>query len=193
MTLLYLRHGQTDWNAQNLVQGRTDIPLNETGREQARAQAGALASHNPPVDVIYASPMKRACETAEIIQQALGVPLRFDDRLIELCFGKLEGVHRAQLQGGSAMNHFDMLDEAESLRQGAETFSALYERVGACLDEIGAMHAGQTVLVVAHGGVGRMVHWYFHGRDESDVSKHGNAVLRCYEGKPAGERPAFPG
>jgi len=191
LTLLYLRHGQTDWNAHNLVQGRTDIPLNETGRAQARAQAEALSSHQPPVEIIYASPMKRARETAEIIQKALDVPLRFDDRLVELCFGKLEGVHRTQLQGGSAIGHLTALGEAECLRQDAETLSALYERVGGFLDELAAPHAGQCVLVVAHGGVGRMVHWYFHGQDESDASKHGNAVLRHYTERLARERPVF--
>ena len=191
MILLFLRHGQTDWNARNLVQGRTDIPLNEIGRGQARAQAEALASHEPPVDIIYASPLLRAKETAEIIQSPLGVPLRFDGRLVELCFGKLEGVHRTQLQSGSAIGHLAARGEAECLRQGAETFSSLYERVGGFLDELTALHAGQCVLVVAHGGVGRMVHWCFHGQDEEDVSKHGNAVLRRYEGKLAGERPVF--
>jgi len=193
MTLLYLRHGQTDWNARNLVQGRTDIPLNETGREQARERAAELVSHQPPVEIIYASPMKRARETAEIVQEALGVPLRFDDRLIEMCFGKLEGVDRSPLIGGSVITHLAALGEAEFLRQGAETFSTLYERVGGFLDELAASHAGQCVLIVAHGGVGRMVHWYFHGQDESDVRKHGNAVLRRYDKKMAGERPTFTG
>jgi len=180
MTLLFLRHGQTDWNAQNRVQGRTDIPLNERGREQARERAAELLEHQPPVEIICASPMKRARETAEIIQRALGVPLRFDGRLVEQGFGKLEGIHRTQLIGGSIAGHWDALGEAEFLRLGAEPFSALHERVGAFLDELAAAHAGQCVLVVAHGGVGRTVHRHFHGQDEKDPSKHGNAVLRTY-------------
>jgi len=191
MTLLFLRHGQTDWNAQNRVQGRTDVPLNETGREQARERAAELLAHQPTVEVIYASPMKRARETAEIIQKALGVPLRFDDRLVEMRFGKLEGIDRAQLPEGSAIGHFAALGEAACLQLGAETFSALYERVGGFLDELFAKHAGQCVLVVAHGGVGRMTHWYFHGQDEKDTAKHGNAVLRRYDERLAGERPVF--
>ena len=193
MTLLYLRHGQTDWNARDLVQGRTDIPLNEAGRAQARERAAELLGHQPPVEIMYASPLLRAKETAEIIQQALGVPLRFDDRLMEMCFGNLEGINRTQLVGGSVFGHWAALGEAEFLRQGAETAYALYERVADLLDELGAAHAGQTVLVVAHGCVGRMVHWYFHGRDETDTAKYGNAILRRYEEKLAGERPAFTG
>jgi len=191
MTLLYLRHGQTDWNAQGRIQGRTDIPLNETGREQARAQALALVSHEPPVDVIYASPLLRARETAEIVQQSLEVPIYFDERLVERCFGSYEGTLRAELVGGSIASHGAALGEAELERQGVESLEILGKRVCGFLDEITAGHEAQTVLVVAHGGVGRMVHWHFHGQDESDKSKHGNAVLRIYDQKPAWERPLF--
>jgi len=135
----------------------------------------------------------RAKETAEIIQQALGVPLRFDERLVECGFGKLEGVSRTQLAGGSVFGHWAAVGEAEFLRQGAESLYALYERVGDFLDAVGARHAGQTVLVVAHGGVGHMAHWFFHGRDETDPAKYGNAILRTYTAKLAGDRPVFTG
>jgi len=182
MTLLYLRHGQTDWNAKGLVQGRTDIPLNETGREQARNRAAELVSHRPPVEIIYASPLLRARKTAEIIHQGIDVPLRFDDRLAERYFGTLEGTKTMW-----------WLSESECALHGAESSLALYERVSGFLDELAARHAGQTVLVVAHGCVARMVHWYFHGQDETDTAKHGNAILRCYDKKLAGERPAFTG
>ena len=178
MNLLYLRHGQTDWNAQRLIQGRTDIPLNETGRAQAREQAAALGNHKPPVEIVYASPLKRARETAEIIQQALGVPLWFDDRLMEQCFGSLEGTQLTR-----------WFEEAEFLQHGAEPSAALYERVCDFLDDIGEAHEGQTVLVVAHGRVGHAVHWYYHGHDETDTSLHQNAVLRHYPKKCAGHRP----
>lgn len=180
MTLLFLRHGETDWNAQGLIQGRTDIPLNETGRAQAREQAAALRSHQPPVGIIYASPLKRASETAQIIQQALGVPLRYDDRLVEQCFGSLEGTR---------ITHW--MDAAELAQHGAEPFPALYERVCDFLDELDAAHAGQTVLVVAHGRVASMVQWYYHGHDNTDAALHKNAVLRRYPKKCAGHRPPF--
>jgi len=189
MNLLYLRHGQTDWNAQNLLQGRSDIPLNETGREQARARAAELIKRQPPVEVIYASPLVRARETAEIIQQALGVPLHEEGRLIEQCFGELEGKDRAGLIGGSIISHYEALGEAAITRQGVESRAALYERVGGLLDELYARHAGQVILVVAHGGVARMVHWYYHGADELDKAKHGNAILRQYTAKSAGHGP----
>ncbi|MCL1951870.1 MAG: histidine phosphatase family protein [Oscillospiraceae bacterium] len=153
MTLLFLRHGQTDWNAQGLFQGRTDIPLNETGREQARDRVAELLAHDPPVEVIYASPLLRAKETAEIVQQALGVPIHFDDRLIERCFGSLEGT--VIVRG--------LLDEEGLAQHGAESFAELHERVSAFLDEIKARHPAQCVLVAAHGNVGRMVQYCYNG------------------------------
>ena len=167
MTLLFLRHGQTDWNAQGLFQGRTDIPLNETGREQARAQAEALVSHEPPVDVIYASPLLRASETAEIVQQALGVPIDFDERLVERCFGDLEGTPIVRGQ-----------DEEGLARHGAESFSVLHERVKGFLDDIAVRRPGQCVLVVAHGNVGRMVQYCIHGGGADRIE---NGALGRYE------------
>ena len=165
MTLLYLRHGQTDWNAQGLFQGRTDIPLNETGRGQAREQAEMLLSHEPPVDVIYASPLKRARETAEIVQQALDVPLRFDDRLIERCFGDLEGTPIVRGLGEEGL-----------ARHGAESFAALHGRVKGFLDDIAARHPGQCVLAAAHGNVGRMVQQCCHG--DGSVRIENGALMR---------------
>jgi len=150
MTLLFMRHGQTEWNARRLIQGRTDIPLNATGREQACAQAAALAGM--AVDIIYASPMLRARETAEIINRVVDVPLCFDDRLIERCFGDCEGKPYA-----------GQLSNAAFIQGGGESLAVLHERVLCFLEEIADRHAGQTVLVVAHGGVGRMVQYCYHG------------------------------
>ncbi|MDR2686748.1 MAG: histidine phosphatase family protein [Oscillospiraceae bacterium] len=152
MTLLFLRHGQTDWNAQGLFQGRTDIPLNEAGRAQARAQAAALLAHDPPVDVIYASPLLRARETAEIVQGALGAPIYFDGRLTERCFGSLEGTPIVRGLGEEGL-----------AQHGAESFAELHERVFEFLEEIKAKHPGQCVLVAAHGNVGRMVQYCCNG------------------------------
>ncbi|TYP77534.1 putative phosphoglycerate mutase/uncharacterized phosphatase [Paenibacillus methanolicus] len=85
MELYVVRHGQTEWNAQNRVCGRTDIPLTAKGEEQARAIAASLADRH--FDAIIASPLARARRTAEIIANARGVHITKDDRLIEQHYG----------------------------------------------------------------------------------------------------------
>ena len=77
--IIFLRHGQTDWNIDHRFQGGTDIPLNDTGREQVRTAIGALqqvAAEGITVDAIVSSPLSRAVESAEIVAEGLGVPYR---------------------------------------------------------------------------------------------------------------------
>ena len=175
MTLLFVRHGQTDWNAKRLIQGRTDIPLNETGREQAKTQAAALAGR--AIDIIYTSPMLRAREMAEIINQPLGLPLRFDDRLVERCYGDFEGTD-------PECSHSEF--ERALLQNGGESLAELHGRVLRFLEDITAAHAGQTVLVVAHGGVGRMVQYCYRGEKPVRIE---NGTVMHFEGRLAGLVP----
>src|ERR1700749_3281073 len=84
----FLRHGETDWNAQNLSQGSVDIPLNETGLAQARS--ASLLLRNRGIRAIIASPLSRARVTAEIAAAELGLPLQIDDGLREVAFGVQE-------------------------------------------------------------------------------------------------------
>ena len=98
MTELYLvRHGETDWNAARRIQGRTDIPLNATGREQAR-QAGELLARRR-WHAVYTSPLGRAHETASIIAQRVGVGDVTDvDELVERDYGEAEGMSFEQIE-----------------------------------------------------------------------------------------------
>ncbi|MDP6707832.1 MAG: histidine phosphatase family protein, partial [Alphaproteobacteria bacterium] len=81
----YLRHGQTDWNRDRICQGQTDVPLNETGRAQAHAAKTVLDGH--AIETICVSPLARAYETAEIVNQVLGRPIVVLDALKEISFG----------------------------------------------------------------------------------------------------------
>ena len=89
--MIYLtRHGQTDWNVQKKVMGRCDEPLNEKGREQARQTKELLSNIN--FDLIICSPLLRAKEIAQIINQDRNIKIEYDDRIIERDFGELEGL-----------------------------------------------------------------------------------------------------
>lgn len=151
MTLLTLvRHGQTDWNLARRIQGSTDIPLNETGRADARTAAERLegTTHH----AIYSSPLLRARETAEIIAShlGLGAPVLVPD-IREREFGEGEGM----LVSEYMQTYGDWLAPVP----GAETLDEVAERSMSALDAIArdsrrrSTPVAESVIVVAHGGV----------------------------------------
>lgn len=148
MTELYLvRHGETDWNAARRIQGRTDIPLNETGRQQAR-RAGELLTRRR-WDAVYSSPLDRAHETATIIAERLGIDAVTDvDALMERDYGEAEGM---------AFDEIEALYPEGVRAPGQETREEVAARVVPALLELAARHPGARLVVVSHGGSIRSV------------------------------------
>jgi broad specificity phosphatase PhoE len=134
-TLLLVRHGETDWNAEGRLQGHTDRPLNEHGRRQAKELAARLAEEH--VDAIYASDLSRAKETAEIVGARLGLPVVIDADLREKNWGSWEG-----LTG----------DERVHVEQDGESTVDHRDRVMRAVERIVERHPGQRIVVVTHGG-----------------------------------------
>ncbi|WP_420546843.1 histidine phosphatase family protein [Curvivirga sp.] len=144
---IYLRHGQTDWNLQDLVQGISDIPLNETGRQQARDAAYAMKGLS--IKSAYASPRKRAFETAEIIAAPHNISVRADNDLREPDFGSLEGqkddgLYHAWRKGEVSYEGGDSYqDQLEWIKRGLIN----------SLENAQEIKASGLPMVVAHGGV----------------------------------------
>lgn len=134
-TLLLVRHGETDWNAEGRLQGHTDRPLNDYGRRQAQALAEQLAGAR--VDAIYTSDLARARETAEIVAARLGLPVAVDPDLREKDWGTWEGLTS---------------EERLTVEFQGESTEAHRERVMRAIERIVAAHAGGRVVVVTHGG-----------------------------------------
>jgi broad specificity phosphatase PhoE len=139
----FLRHGETDWNAQNLSQGNVDIPLNETGLAQARS--ASLLLRNRGIRAIIASPLSRARVTAEIAAAELGLPLQVDDGLREVAFGVQEGKPMSEW--------FQPWVDGLLTPEGAESFPALTRRAVAAINR--CITRPPVVLVVAHGALFR--------------------------------------
>jgi broad specificity phosphatase PhoE len=139
----FLRHGETDWNAQGISQGNVDIPLNATGVAQARAAADKLRDRG--IASIVASPLSRARVTAEFVGAALELPVAFDPDLREVAFGVKEG---QAMSGWFA----DWVSGAFT-PEGAETFVALRRRAVAAVNR--ATVQPPAVLVVSHGALFR--------------------------------------
>jgi broad specificity phosphatase PhoE len=145
-TLLLVRHGETDWNAEGRLQGHTDRPLNEYGRRQAKQLAERLA--HEPVDAIYASDLSRAKETAEIVGERLGLPVVIDADLREKNWGNWEG-----LTGDERVH---VVFEGESTEEHRD-------RVLRAVRRIVERHPGQRIVVVTHGGSLRRIQASVHG------------------------------
>ncbi len=136
----FLRHGQTDWNGAGRWQGRTDVPLNALGEEQARAAGPLLAGAG--IEVICASPLQRARRTADLVAEALALPVVEVPGLEEFDVGPYEG----RTEG-----HWLAAWQADEVVPGIEPFPAFRTRVAAAVNRA-LDHPGE-VLVVAHGGV----------------------------------------
>ncbi len=164
MVFYLVRHGQTDWNAREIVQGATDIPLNETGLAQAAAARERMK--DVPIDIIYSSPLKRAYRTAEIINEYHNAPIISEPRLQERNYGIFEAVGYADYPGVEFWN-YDLNKQFDK----AETVHEVFTRVYDCLDEIRREHPGKCVMLAMHGGAARAVHVYFNGFPESGTLK----------------------
>lgn len=147
-SLSLIRHGQTDWNFARRLQGRTDIPLNSTGREQAREVGRELAASGEHWDVLVASPLSRARETAEIIGEEVGLELsRTYGDLIERSFGEIEGYD---------CSHMTEEERHAFMEQHGEHTADLVARGVALLQQILADYPGQNVMIVSHGSFIRL-------------------------------------
>jgi alpha-ribazole phosphatase len=154
--LLLVRHGQTVWNHEMKYQGHADIELSALGVEQAEQVAKRLAGFDPAA--IYASDLCRAVRTAEIIAQQYGLPVTALSALRELNFGEWEGKNYEGI-GNQWPETMGMLfthpDEVQI--PGGENFLELETRASKAVQELVVKHAGETVLVVSHGGTIRSI------------------------------------
>lgn len=157
--LFYLvRHGQTDWNRAGKIQGTTDIPLNETGRQQAERLAGVLKEKRgypagTRIDAIYTSPLARAFQTAEILAKSETLPLRRLLELRERDFGGWEGKNWQQVEK-EYPDEFHLWREQPmvGIPSGGESRKSCEARSERAIRRILEETAGDAVIV-AHGGI----------------------------------------
>lgn len=147
-----VRHGETSWNAQRRLQGHEDVALNPAGLAQAEAVAEALSSTR--FDAIFSSDLQRALHTAQHIARHQACALIAEARLRERHFGLMQGLTREEAE----VRHPGLYARLRSLEPdavpggGGESLLAFHTRVRTLVTEIAHTHAGQTVLLVSHGG-----------------------------------------
>jgi broad specificity phosphatase PhoE len=148
-SFLCLRHGVTDWNAQGLFQGRTDVPLNDEGISQAHAAADRLRKLS--FDRVVASPLVRALKTAEIIAAAAGKQLDVDDGIIECDFGSLEGTSIAETMKAHGLRTVE--DLVSILPPDGEPWPTISARALRCVSRWLDRHPQAVILFVCHDAV----------------------------------------
>ncbi len=149
-----LRHGQTDWNVAHKLQGQTDIPLNEKGKEMALAAGERYRACD--FDICYCSPLIRAKETAQLFLKERDIPIVCDDRLKEMSFGVYEGAQDVFVHPEwDIYSLFHQPEEYVNIVEGGESFSDLFDRTRDFLEEVLIPHMKRkdNVLVVGHGAM----------------------------------------
>jgi probable phosphoglycerate mutase len=160
-TFYFIRHGQTDWNAQRRWQGQTDITLNEEGRQQARALAGWLA--NAPLDRVMSSDLSRAYETAQLATAPHALPIEIDPRWREFNGGQIEGKAWDELEREMPeVVHGLSTDWFDYVMPGGESRRQLQARAASVFAEVLADGRGQHIAIFSHGATLRvlMVHLF---------------------------------
>jgi 2,3-bisphosphoglycerate-dependent phosphoglycerate mutase len=186
MTHLYLiRHGESVANVTPIVAGmKGDVGLTERGVAQAERLRERLAQGEIAADVLIASTLPRARQTAEIIAPALGLPIIFDDTVQELDIGEADGLTTTQAWAKYGMPDFEQFP-LRPIAPGGDSWGSFMLRVGNAFARITAEHAGKTIVVVCHGGVIDGSFVYFMGMPtlqlpQIDFSTHNTSITHWH-------------
>lgn len=168
----FVRHGQTTWNVADKICGATDVKLTETGRQQAIDTGKKILEEGIHADEILYSPLIRAAETARLISEVTGIPVREEPRLIEQSFGIWEGTSpRNSAEFKKAKQNF------VSRFGNGESMLHLAQRIYNLLDDIKAEADEKTYILVAHNGISRVVQSYFEDMTNEEFA--GWTVKNC--------------
>jgi len=161
--ICFVRHGETDWNVEQRMQGHIDLALNALGELQAAALGHHFSRHQAAA--LYSSDLVRARQTAQPIAAALQLPLHLDPALRERHFGRCEGLTLDEV----AVRHiedaqaFACRDPDYAAPGGGESRRQHQQRIVDCVDRLASAHRGQAIVIVTHGGVLDVIYRLAHG------------------------------
>jgi len=167
MTSIYLvRHGQTAWNKEEIFRGRTDIPLDETGLKQAEL-AGEFFK-NMKIEGVYSSPLSRALQTAQKIAQFHRMEIHPLSGLVDMSFGNWEGHAHQEIQKIDPETYRQWREEPHLAKlPGGESLDDVRKRAIASLEEVIERHTGETLVLVSHRVVNKVLICGILGIDNS--------------------------
>jgi len=163
-----VRHGETEWNKASAerFRGREDIELNEIGVRQAKAAADRIASWQ--VSAFYSSPLKRAMATAEILASPFGMPVEPQEGLVDINYGRWQGLSHQEVSERYVQLYRQWLERPhEVVFPAGESLQDVRDRATAALEEVLAQHEGETVALVSHQVVCKVLICSLLGLDNS--------------------------
>jgi len=181
-----VRHGQTEWNRVERFRGRADIPLNETGLAQAKALAHRLAGIRCswPLAAVYSSPLQRTMDTAKAIAREFGLEVKPLEGLLDIDYGAFQGLTPEEAEERYPDIYRQWLREPHLVHfpQG-ESLAQLRERVWESLPELAESHQGETVVLVGHKIMNKVLLCAILGLDNSHIWQIGQdeAALNVFE------------
>jgi len=184
--LFVFRHGETEYNREERIQGQIDVPLNDRGRAQARELVPILGRHAP--EIVLASDLARARETAQIVASALGLPVCTDPRLREVHLGEAQGLlwsRAEELFGVDFVRSWRTERSGEDVTfPGGETNGQVIRRVLEALEDHLCRRPSRRVAVATHGGVIRRL-WDRMGSERSRPAEIPNATVYHFRYDPS--------
>lgn len=164
MKLYVLRHGQTDENVGNILQGNMETYLNECGREQSISLRDKVSEAG--IDLVVSSPKARALETANLA--APQIPRIIDERLLSRNHGEFQGKKRSEI------NQEEYWNIKKNIQyQKAESIGDLFNRISSLLNDISINYGNRTILLVTHSGICRVLYYYFNGfPEDGDLTEY---------------------
>jgi len=154
---ILIRHGQTEWNRIERFRGRTDVPLNENGQSQAAA-TGRRVALEKNLTAVYSSPLSRAVKTAEAVAQHFNLGVQINNGLVDIDYGEWQGLtpDEARQRWPEQVDNWYRHPETVSI-PGGETLIDLRSRAMQTINELDARHAGQTIVLVGHMVINRII------------------------------------
>ena len=172
MKLLLARHGETDWNVKSWIQGSTDIPLNDRGKEQANQLAERILLSESPISAIYTSGLERARQTAAIVSYLTSVPYKVESGLEEFNLGSWEGKTWRQVRKMYTREYEGWHNNRRYTRiPGGESYQDLLDRLVPALKRI-ADRERSDVLVVTHSACIMTLFSYIYDTPFEDMVKN---------------------
>ncbi len=188
MRIIVVRHGETDWNREGRFQGDLDVPLNEHGLKQAEILSIALAKEK--IDIIFSSPLRRALDTAKAIAMRQSAPIFVKDELKEISFGEWEGLLASEVKRRySEVYEIWKREPEKALVPSGESLEMVLHRVNSLLYPMLDRYDKETVLIVGHGGVNKVLFCSLLGLPLSYfwVFRQDNASLSILERRDDGK------